>query len=82
VSIVWPSPGTGGIVDTNVQSVVADRFPRLEPQVPAGVEPARARRQPRQHPGGGFAGATGYNVFFEPSPPGIDVSPCTGSTLT
>lgn len=45
MSMLPPAPGTGEITiaHTGVQCVVAERFPRLEAQVPAGVEVARAR---------------------------------------
>lgn len=45
VSVVSPAPGAGeiAIVHTGVECVVAERFPRLEAQVPGGVELARAR---------------------------------------
>lgn len=45
LSIVSPAPGRAeiAIAHTGIQCVVAERFPRLEAQVPAGVELARAR---------------------------------------
>src|SRR5688500_19711299 len=45
MSLVLPAPGAAEIAidHAGVQCVVADRFPRFEAQVPAGIDVGRAR---------------------------------------